>query len=36
LGKEIAEETMWHDQPFSAVLTLPPLAVVWLQPAAQS
>jgi 1,4-alpha-glucan branching enzyme len=36
LGKVIAEETTWHDQPFSAVLTLPPLAVVWLQPAVQS
>jgi len=35
MGKVIAEETTWHDQPFSAVLTLPPLAVVWLQPAAQ-
>jgi hypothetical protein len=22
----------WHDQPFSAVLTLPPLGVVWLLP----
>jgi 1,4-alpha-glucan branching enzyme len=36
MGKVIAEETTWHDQPFSAVLTLPPLAVVWLQPALQS
>jgi 1,4-alpha-glucan branching enzyme len=35
MGKVIAEATPWHDQPFSAVLTLPPLAVVWLQPAAQ-
>ncbi|MCW2964582.1 MAG: glycogen branching enzyme [Actinomycetia bacterium] len=34
LGKVSAEPTPWHDQPFSAVLTLPPLAVVWLQPAA--
>jgi 1,4-alpha-glucan branching enzyme len=23
----------WHDQPFSAELTLPPLGVVWLTPA---
>ena len=36
MGKVIAEQTTWHDQPFSAVLTLPPLAVVWLQPALQS
>jgi 1,4-alpha-glucan branching enzyme len=36
LGKVRAEETPWHDQPFSAVLTLPPLAVMWLQPAALS
>jgi 1,4-alpha-glucan branching enzyme len=36
LGKVVAEETPWHDQPFSAVLTLPPLAVVWLRPADQS
>jgi 1,4-alpha-glucan branching enzyme len=36
LGKVSAEETPWHDQPFSAVLTLPPLAVMWLQPAALS
>ena len=35
-GRGDAEETPWHDQPFSAVLTLPPLAVVWLQPALQS
>jgi 1,4-alpha-glucan branching enzyme len=35
MGKVVADETPWHDQPFSAVLTLPPLAVVWLQPAAQ-
>jgi 1,4-alpha-glucan branching enzyme len=33
LGKVTAAETPWHDQPFSAVLTLPPLAVMWLQPA---
>ena len=26
----------WHDQPFSAEVTLPPLGVVWLQPDGQS
>jgi len=31
---EIGAETLpWHDQPFSAELTLPPLAAVWLVPA---
>jgi 1,4-alpha-glucan branching enzyme len=33
MGKVTAEERAWHDQPFSATLTLPPLAVVWLRPA---
>jgi 1,4-alpha-glucan branching enzyme len=33
LGKVSAAEPGWHDQPFSATLTLPPLAVVWLRPA---
>ncbi|HZP30111.1 MAG TPA: 1,4-alpha-glucan branching protein GlgB, partial [Acidimicrobiia bacterium] len=28
-----AEERPWHDQPFSAEVTLPPLGVVWLAPA---
>jgi 1,4-alpha-glucan branching enzyme len=28
-----AEALPWHDQPFSAELTLPPLAVLWLAPA---
>jgi 1,4-alpha-glucan branching enzyme len=28
-----AETLPWHDQPFSAEVTLPPLAVVWLVPA---
>jgi 1,4-alpha-glucan branching enzyme len=28
-----AEETPWHDQPYSAEITLPPLATVWLAPA---
>ncbi len=27
-----AEATPWHDQPFSALVTLPPLAGIWLQP----
>jgi 1,4-alpha-glucan branching enzyme len=31
-GPVEAEETPWHDQPFSAELTLPPLGVVWLVP----
>jgi 1,4-alpha-glucan branching enzyme len=28
-----AERTPWHDQPYSAGLTLPPLGVLWLVPA---
>jgi 1,4-alpha-glucan branching enzyme len=32
LGAVEAEKRPWHDQPFSAELTLPPLAVVWLVP----
>jgi 1,4-alpha-glucan branching enzyme len=32
LGTVEAEKLPWHDQPFSAELTLPPLAVVWLVP----
>ena len=32
LGGVEAEATPWHDQPFSALLTLPPLAAVWLVP----
>jgi len=31
-GAVVAEETPWHDQPFSAPVTLPPLGVVWLAP----
>jgi 1,4-alpha-glucan branching enzyme len=27
-----AEETGWHDQPFSAEVTLPPLGAIWLVP----
>ena len=34
MGKVAAVKHGWHDQPFSATLTLPPLAVVWLRPAA--
>jgi 1,4-alpha-glucan branching enzyme len=30
LGVIEAEEQPWHDQPFSARVTLPPLGVVWL------
>ena len=33
MGKVTAAEPGWHDQPFSAMITLPPLAVVWLRPA---
>jgi len=33
MGKVTAVTPGWHDQPFSAALTLPPLAVVWLRPA---
>jgi 1,4-alpha-glucan branching enzyme len=32
-GRVVAEERPWHDQPFSAELTLPPLGVLWLVPA---
>ena len=31
-GAVAAEDAPWHDQPFSAALTLPPLGVVWLVP----
>ncbi len=31
LGAVDAEETGWHDQPYSAEVTLPPLGVVWLR-----
>jgi len=33
LGEVEADATPWHDQPFSAEVTLPPLATVWLAPA---
>ncbi len=32
LGEVKTEALPWHDQPFSAELTLPPLGVVWLVP----
>ena len=32
LGEVKAEALPWHDQPFSAELTLPPIGVVWLAP----
>jgi 1,4-alpha-glucan branching enzyme len=32
LGAVEAEATPWHEQPFSAEVTLPPLGVVWLVP----
>jgi 1,4-alpha-glucan branching enzyme len=32
LGGVEAEAVPWHEQPFSATLTLPPLAAVWLVP----
>jgi 1,4-alpha-glucan branching enzyme len=32
LGGVEAEPVPWHDQPFSALLTLPPLGAVWLVP----
>ncbi|MHB1570345.1 MAG: alpha amylase C-terminal domain-containing protein, partial [Solirubrobacteraceae bacterium] len=34
LGVVQAEPVPWHGQPFSAPVTLPPLAVVWLVPEA--
>jgi len=33
MGMVAAEERAWHEQPYSASLTLPPLAVLWLRPA---
>ena len=32
LGDIEAEEVGWHDQPYSAEVTLPPLSVLWLVP----
>jgi len=36
LGSVVAEEVPWHGQPYSALLTLPPLGAVWFQPAEES
>jgi 1,4-alpha-glucan branching enzyme len=33
LGAVTAEPQPWHEQPYSATVTVPPLAVVWLRPA---
>jgi len=35
LGAVRAEKSSWHDLPFSAEVTLPPLGAVWLRPADQ-
>jgi 1,4-alpha-glucan branching enzyme len=32
LGGVVAEQVGWHDQPYSAEVTLPPLGVLWLVP----
>jgi 1,4-alpha-glucan branching enzyme len=32
LGGIEAEPVPWHEQPYSAEVTLPPLGVVWLVP----
>jgi hypothetical protein len=32
MGRIAAEERGFHDQPFSAELTLPPLSVLWFRP----
>jgi len=34
LGRVEAEKLGWHDQPYSAELTLPPLGAIWLTPGA--
>jgi 1,4-alpha-glucan branching enzyme len=33
LGSVVAEDVPWHGQPYSALLTVPPLGAVWLEPA---
>jgi len=33
LGSVIAQEVPWHGQPYSALITVPPLGGVWLEPA---
>ena len=35
LGSVQAEALPWHGQPYSALLTVPPLGAVWLEPAGQ-
>jgi 1,4-alpha-glucan branching enzyme len=35
LGSVHAEALPWHGQPYSALLTVPPLGAVWLEPAVQ-
>ena len=35
LGGVEAEGVAWHQQPFSAEVTLPPLGVLWLAPEGQ-
>jgi 1,4-alpha-glucan branching enzyme len=32
LGSVVAEAVPWHGQPYSALLTVPPLGAVWLEP----
>ena len=32
MGAVEAAERSWHDQPYSAEVTLPPLSVIWLRP----
>ena len=34
-GPLIAEDTPWHNQPYSLVLKVPPLAIIYLKPAAK-
>jgi 1,4-alpha-glucan branching enzyme len=34
MGAVEADPQPWHDQPFSAAVTLPPLGVVWMVPSA--
>jgi len=32
LGSVVAEAVPWHGQPYSALLTVPPLGAVWFEP----
>ena len=36
LGSVVAEGVPWHGQPYSALITLPPLGAVWLEPGGHS